>query len=88
MFTCGLCKQQSEPSERAVTVVTERREKVYRSRQNAHPYRKTNTVLYADDPGGVGTEIAKEVRAHAKCAAEYAAGQVQLSEGVLRRRLA
>lgn len=85
MFACGLCHEQSEPNERPERVVVETREKMYPERFHAHPYRRTNTKLYRDDPGGVGSEVVKEVIAHVKCARDFYAGRTKVADGVFRR---
>jgi|SRR5579871_3767697 len=69
-FKCGLCHQQVKPGTKAERVVTERREKQYPKRENAHQFVSSKTGLKTtkDDPGGVGMEIVTEVLACPPCA--------------------
>lgn len=73
MFTCGICGKPSEPREKATTVVTESRERVYPYRKDAHSFIAEGKQEIRDDPGGKGWEISREILAHSSCA--KAAGQ-------------
>jgi hypothetical protein len=71
MYRCGICGCGSIPGQRAERVVTEIREKVYPKREGVNRTAYVNGVEQtrsADDPGGKGWEIVKEVLAHPACA--------------------
>ena len=76
MFRCDLCKKTSKSGEPSATVVVETREVQYPFRAAVHPYRdpETKKRLMLDDPGGVGYETVREVRAHERCAEKFNAG--------------
>ena len=59
------------PGEKAFRVVTETRLKEYPRRAHANPCVKFGKRETRDDPGGIGTEIVKEVLAHQSCATAF-----------------
>lgn len=68
MFICGICNLPSEPREKAKRVVTQTREVTFPHRYEAHKYTtRDGREIVKDDPGGTGTQIVKEVLAHAAC---------------------
>lgn len=81
MFRCELCGLVPEfksrgprvvpAGERCVMVVVEKRPTEYPSRPKAQRRRVGRKVRMADDPGGAGYEIAKEVRSCVRCAHDY-----------------
>ena len=72
MYICNLCKKNSKPGEPSVPLVVETREKQYPFRPNVNRVKVRNKdgtakVELRDDPGGVGIETVREIRAHARC---------------------
>jgi hypothetical protein len=68
MFQCGICHKQSEPREKGVMVVLERRTIEHPFIAKAHEGKtKDGRDVVKDDPGGTGTAIVSEVLAHIKC---------------------
>jgi hypothetical protein len=63
MFKCEICGTLSMPGERPVTLVTETRDAEYPARDYV-----AKRGQECHDAGGYGTEIVREIRAHAKCA--------------------
>lgn len=62
MFKCGICKQSSSAREKVRRVVVETRNAVYPRIHDAHYYKdREGTWRKKDDPGGVGTEIVREM---------------------------
>ena len=70
MYTCEKCGAQSAPGQKQARIVVERR-------PHEHPKR-----LHLDDPGGVGTQIVREIVAHPECAAGDAATMAAAFEAV------
>lgn len=76
MFKCGFCKKSSRPRVPCAKIIT--LTQIWR-----HPFRpkvqkrwrpdKTGTlrIEWADDPGGVGPQIVKEVKSCPECAAKW-----------------
>jgi hypothetical protein len=73
MFRCQLCARVSLPRTPAHRLVVRTRQKKYPYRQKAHLHvyldeRGKRKEKEVDDPGGVGTEIVREVVACGECA--------------------
>lgn len=69
MYICEICEKVISPNTKAVRIPIETRTRQYPPRQKEvrrRGKRKTITV-----PGGVGTEIVREVDACPQCAAKY-----------------
>jgi hypothetical protein len=80
-FICGVCSIYTKPGIKATHVVLETRPKIYPPRPNAHifiPKDQPHHKMITDDPGGVGTEIVKEVLACPACG--KAAGELEESK--------
>ena len=79
MFRCQLCREVVPLNTRPIGRVVETRDRQYPFRPNANrfkrkpragdPDRKKGRIRYADDPGGFGREIVREVLLCAVCAA-------------------
>lgn len=70
-FICGLCAIYTKPGDKATHVVVETRRKVYPLREGVYVFVSKDQPrrrMVTDDPGGVGTEIVKEVLACQTCA--------------------
>jgi len=68
MFRCQLCAKQTLPGARAHRRVTQTRATDYPARERAHfvvepdaPKKKRSRRKKADDPGGHGSEIVREL---------------------------
>ncbi|MEZ4287167.1 MAG: hypothetical protein R3A47_03275 [Polyangiales bacterium] len=68
---CG--SSVSRPGEKSVMVTVEQRPAEYPSRAKAQRLRVGRKTKYADDPGGAGYEIVKQVRACTRCAEDFRA---------------
>ena len=64
-FKCEQCRQSQPTRSHPITVVTERREKIYPPQEH-----KRKDGKWWTSPGGVGWEIAREMRVCKACAAE------------------
>ena len=73
MFQCELCNRVSQPGERQIKVVVERRPTEYPSRSKAHRSSGGRRSKFPDDPGGAGYEIVKEKIGCAACIDDYIA---------------
>jgi hypothetical protein len=71
MFRCEVCGSVTPPGTSVNRITVETREVDYPSREKVHwqPPRAGGSGKWVDDPGGHGTEIVREVRACASCAA-------------------
>lgn len=72
MFRCQLCARVSPPRTPAHRLVLQTRQKKYPHRREAHLHvyldeRGKRKEKKVDDPGGVGTEIAREVVVCGEC---------------------
>lgn len=67
-FICGHCGQPTLPGIKPVRRVIATRPATYPMRPAAH---RINRHTRRDDPGGRGTEIAKEILVGPCCAARY-----------------
>jgi len=72
-FRCEMCKTAAEDGQKPMRIVTKtrvhehpKREKVYRRRDL-----ETGEIEKYDDPGGIGTQIVKEVNACKECAEQW-----------------
>ena len=79
MFVCQFCGRSVPPRTPAIRVVVDRRPKQYPLRRDANAFRRPAPDgrmkdYTADDPGGVGWEIASEWLACPACAAEPPSG--------------
>jgi hypothetical protein len=75
MFRCDLCDSIAASRTRCNRLVIETRLADYPARPHAHwhPPRRGGSGKWVDDPGGHGTEIARELRACEPCAAKAGA---------------
>ncbi|MEM7135134.1 MAG: hypothetical protein AAF500_01075 [Myxococcota bacterium] len=67
MFRCELCNRVSQPGERQIKVVVERRPAEYPSRSKAQRSNASGRGKFRDDPGGAGYEIVREKIGCASC---------------------
>jgi rubrerythrin len=68
MYRCQICQQSVPVGTKARRVVTETRPRVYPFRAEANRGIKRNTkIIYPDDTGGTGWEIAREITACPAC---------------------
>ncbi len=75
MFRCELCDRVSQPGERQIKVVVERRPTEYPSRSKAQRSRSNRRGKFIDDPGGAGYEISKEKIGCVYCVDDYVASE-------------
>ena len=73
MFRCQMCNSISAPGARAFRAVIEQRPAEYPSRAKAQRHRGGRKGKYADDPGGAGYEISKELQVCRPCAEAHEA---------------
>jgi len=88
MFRCDVCASLAPPRTSCNRLVAETRPADYPARAKAHwhPPRaggSGGSGKWTDDPGGHGTEIARELRACAPCAAKASAIERRGTAGVL-----
>ena len=67
MFRCQRCDGLSQPGESSVLVTTVTRDKTYPYREHAKKIGNGDRAKWVADPGGVGTEIAREEIRHLRC---------------------
>jgi hypothetical protein len=71
MYRCHLCKVCVPPRTPATRIPLELRERHYPPRPDAHQVRRNGKLVAVDDPGGVGTEIVREVIVCPSCATQH-----------------
>ena len=71
MYRCDVCDSLVPPNTPSITIIVETRPRDYPHRGKAHWIPPTNggKGKWIDDPGGAGTEIVRELRVCAACAA-------------------
>jgi hypothetical protein len=69
MFRCQLCGCVVRPRTPARHVVVQRRARKYPARGRANLVVRNRKSNHTDDPGGAGSEVAREVLACPACAA-------------------
>jgi len=71
MYRCDVCDSIVPPNTSSITIVVETRPREYPQRSKAHwiPPANGGKGKWIDDPGGAGTEIVRELRVCAPCAA-------------------
>src|SRR5678815_4965045 len=72
MFVCEVCGSVAPPRTRSHRIIVETRVTAHPPRSDAHwhPPRAGGKGKWADDPGGRGTQIVRELRACGPCAAK------------------
>jgi hypothetical protein len=75
MYRCETCGEQQSPGTPLNRIPVETRPASYPVRQKAHwvPRKGDKAAHWAEDPGGTGREIVREVGACARCAMRQAA---------------
>jgi len=85
MFRCDVCASVAPSATRCNRLIVETRPADYpvRDKVHWHPPRAGGKGKWVDDPGGHGTEIVRELRACAPCAAKAAAIDRRGTAGVM-----
>jgi hypothetical protein len=72
MYRCQICKQVVPAGTKARRVVSETRPRIYPFRMKANrAVRIKDKLVYPDDPGGTGWEIAREITVCPACAERW-----------------
>jgi hypothetical protein len=74
MFVCQLCSSVLPPRTPAQRLVRSRRPTQYALRREVNLVRRDGKKKHTDDPGGSGSEVAREVLVCPGCARRHGAG--------------
>jgi hypothetical protein len=72
VFRCQLCWRAVPANVAAASRVVETRPREYPARPKANRFKREGREKHSDDPGGIGTEIARELMLCPDCAREEA----------------